>query len=217
MDLNGKCEGPRTSPAAPLAPLNPLPYPDTANRPFPCILLPENLHRSVGNVSDQKRRPQQSPPGSSVLRNKFDIHDAQLLADVEALYTDHPVAGFSFAAPPHANRELPLTFAAATALKAHKKRQAAHRLSCGLKYHSELDLVFPQQNGSPQDPANASRDWGNIKRELGLPEKLHFHDLRHTYASTLEEMDVSVKKFSYSRGMLLLPLPWTPTSTKPKQ
>jgi len=39
-------------------------------------------------------------PGSSVLRNKFDIHDAQLLADVESLYTDHPVAGFSFAAPP---------------------------------------------------------------------------------------------------------------------
>jgi len=41
-------------------------------------------------------------PGSSVLRNKFDIHDAQLLADVESLYsqqrlaelyTDHPVAG----------------------------------------------------------------------------------------------------------------------------
>ncbi|HWR28329.1 MAG TPA: Fic family protein [Negativicutes bacterium] len=41
-------------------------------------------------------------PGSSVLRNNFDIHDAQLLADVESLYsqqrlaelyTDHPVAG----------------------------------------------------------------------------------------------------------------------------
>ena len=41
-------------------------------------------------------------PDSSVLRNKFDIRDAQLLADVESLYsqqrlaelyTDHPVAG----------------------------------------------------------------------------------------------------------------------------
>ena len=100
----------------------------------------------------------------------------------------------------NAIRELPLTLAAATALKAHKKRQAAHRLSCGLKYHSELDLVFPQLNGLPQDPANASRDWGNIKRALGLPAKLHFHDLRHTYASTLEEMDVSVKKIQLLMG-----------------
>ena len=56
----------------------------------------------------------------------------------------------------NAYRELPLTLAAATALKAHKKRQAEHRLSCGLKYHSEFDLVFPQLDGSPQDPANAS-------------------------------------------------------------
>ena len=41
-------------------------------------------------------------PDSSVLRNKYDIHDAQLLADIESLYsqqrlaelyTEHPVAG----------------------------------------------------------------------------------------------------------------------------
>ena len=63
-----------------------------------------------------------------------------------------------------------------------------------------MDLVFPQLNGLPQDPANASRDWGNIKRALGLPAKLHFHDLRHTYASTLEEMDVSVKKIQLLMG-----------------
>lgn len=98
------------------------------------------------------------------------------------------------------NRELPLTNGAALALKAHKKRQAEHRLPCGLKYHAEFDLVFPQLDGSPQDPANASRDWGNIKRELGLPAKLHFHDLRHTYASTLEEMDVSAKKIQLLMG-----------------
>ena len=62
-----------------------------------------------------------------------------------------------------ANRVLPLTVAAAAALKAHKKRQAEHRLSIGMKYHGEFDLVFPQLDGSPQDPANASRDWGGIK------------------------------------------------------
>lgn len=100
----------------------------------------------------------------------------------------------------NANRVLPLTVAAATALKAHKKRQAVHRLSIGLKYHGEFDLVFPQLDGSPQDPANASRDWGDIKRKLGLPAKLHFHDLRHTYASTLEEMDVSAKKIQLLMG-----------------
>ena len=100
----------------------------------------------------------------------------------------------------NANRVLPLTISAATALKEHKKRQAAHRLSCGIKYHDEFDLVFPQLDGSPQDPANASRDWGKIKRDLGLPPELHFHDLRHTYASTLEELDVSAKKIQLLMG-----------------
>ena len=100
----------------------------------------------------------------------------------------------------NANRELPMTNAAAAALKEHKKRQAEHRLSFGLKYHAENDLVFPQLDGSPQDPANASRDWGNIKRALDLPKELHFHDLRHTYASTLEEMDVSAKKIQLLMG-----------------
>lgn len=93
-----------------------------------------------------------------------------------------------------------LTVSAAAALKAHKTRQPEHRLSIGLKYHEEFDLVFPQLDGSPQEPANAARDWGNIKRELGLPAQLHFHDLRHTYASTLEEMDVSAKKIQLLMG-----------------
>ena len=100
----------------------------------------------------------------------------------------------------NANRVLPLTTSAAAALKARKKRQAAHRLSYGLKYHSEHDLVFPLLDGSPQDPSTASSDWGKIKRKLGFPANLHFHDLRHTYASTLEEMDVSVKKIQLLLG-----------------
>ena len=100
----------------------------------------------------------------------------------------------------NANRVLPLTTSAAAALKAHKKRQAAHRLSYGLKYHSEHDLVFPLLDGSPQDPSTASSDWGKIKSKLGFPANLHFHDLRHTYASTLEEMDVSVKKIQLLLG-----------------
>ena len=100
----------------------------------------------------------------------------------------------------NSNRVIPLTNDAAAALLEHKKRQAAHRLSYGLKYHDEYDLVFPKLDGSPQDPDNASRDWGNIKRALNLPAGLHFHDLRHTYASTLEELDVSVKKIQLLMG-----------------
>jgi integrase len=100
----------------------------------------------------------------------------------------------------NANRVVPLTASAAAALKAHKKRQAEHRLSIGLKYHSEHDLVFPLLDGSPQDPSTASSDWGKIKSKLGFPANLHFHDLRHTYASTLEEMDVSVKKIQLLLG-----------------
>ena len=100
----------------------------------------------------------------------------------------------------NANRVVPLTASAAAALKAHKKRQAEHRLSYGLKYHSEHDLVFPLLDGSPQDPSTASSDWGKIKSKLGFPANLHFHDLRHTYASTLEEMDVSVKKIQLLLG-----------------
>ena len=97
-------------------------------------------------------------------------------------------------------RIVPLSKEAAAALKEHKREQAKHRLSFGLKYNSRYDLVFPQQDGSPQDPANASSDWSIMKKKLALPAGLHFHDLRHTYASTLAEMDVHPKKMQLLLG-----------------
>ena len=39
-----------------------------------------------------------------------------------------------------------------------------------------------------------------MKKKLALPAGLHFHDLRHTYASTLAEMDVHPKKMQLLLG-----------------
>ena len=97
-------------------------------------------------------------------------------------------------------RTVPLSKKAAAALQIHKKEQAKHRLSFGLKYNSQFDLVFPQQDGYPQNPDNASSKWSAMKKKLDLPEGLHFHDIRHTYASTLAEMDVHPKKMQLLLG-----------------
>ncbi|MDI6821918.1 MAG: site-specific integrase [Actinomycetota bacterium] len=68
--------------------------------------------------------------------------------------------------------------ASPTLLKVLKK----HKLSCPL---SELDLVFPNEEGKLADPRNViNRHFLPALRQAGL-RRIRFHDLRHTYASIL--------------------------------
>jgi len=97
-------------------------------------------------------------------------------------------------------RTVPITAEVAVELKAHKKSQNEHINAYGLKYQTQHDLVFAQEDGTPKDPGNVSSAFGELRDRLGLPKGLHFHDLRHTYATYLAEQNVHPKKMQLLLG-----------------
>ncbi|MEW6275567.1 MAG: site-specific integrase [Bacillota bacterium] len=72
-------------------------------------------------------------------------------------------------------------------LKAHKARQNEERLFFGQNYHNE-NLVFCLEDGKPLDPRNFTRKFEGLLRRAGIP-KTRFHDLRHTFATRLLELN----------------------------
>ncbi|MEW6423663.1 MAG: tyrosine-type recombinase/integrase [Bacillota bacterium] len=72
-------------------------------------------------------------------------------------------------------------------LKAHKTRQNEGRLFFGQNYHNE-NLVFCLEDGKPLDPRNFTRKFERLLRRAGIP-KTRFHDLRHTFATRLLELN----------------------------
>ncbi|MFH0801161.1 MAG: site-specific integrase [bacterium] len=72
-------------------------------------------------------------------------------------------------------------------LKALKARQNEERLFFGEAYEKN-DLVFCSEDGRPLDPRNFSRRFENILKKARLP-RIRFHDLRHTFATRLLELN----------------------------
>lgn len=70
----------------------------------------------------------------------------------------------------------------ATALRVHSRLLKEERLACGSGYQ-ESDLVFPRNTGKPLPPRSSNREFRNVARQAGLPESVHFHMLRHTFAT----------------------------------
>jgi integrase len=103
--------------------------------------------------------------------------------------------GLTFTSPKsdRARRTVPLPEALVKELQAHRVRQAAERLQLRGSW-VDHDLVFPSHFGTPLDPRNALRNFGqlvervNTTREAtgreALP-KSGLHTLRHTCASLL--------------------------------
>lgn len=99
----------------------------------------------------------------------------------------------------YAYRVLPITKETARALIEHHKHQNEHRLKFGLKYQSHYDLVFPLADGSPQAVANITGRFRDMLADMKI-KGLRWHDIRHTYASTLAAMDVHPKKMQILLG-----------------
>ncbi len=78
-------------------------------------------------------------------------------------------------------RTVSLDAVTVTALREHRKRQAAERLQMGAGWH-DLDLVFPRIDGTPLHPERFSRSFNDRVRQLGLP-RIRLHDLRHGWAT----------------------------------
>lgn len=73
------------------------------------------------------------------------------------------------------------TVATVTALREHRKRQAAERLAMGAGF-KDLGLVFCRVDGGPLHPERFTRSFSDRSRQLGLP-RIRLDDLRHGWAT----------------------------------
>jgi integrase len=80
-------------------------------------------------------------------------------------------------------RTVPVPEQTLTVLRAHRKHQAARRLSMGERWQDH-GLVFPSRLGTPMEPENLDRSWHRIRASAGL-DWLRLHDLRHACATFL--------------------------------
>src|SRR3984893_2330088 len=70
--------------------------------------------------------------------------------------------------------------------------QEFERRSWGSAYRTDLDLVFAQADGRPNDPDVVRRRFERRGRDAGILP-IRFHDLRHTHATLLLEAGESIK------------------------
>jgi integrase len=86
-------------------------------------------------------------------------------------------------------RRLPLFPMVTSALKGHRKAQAAERLAAGSAWDGSEGLVFVDEIGRPLNPERYSDWWLTHGKAAQLP-RLTLHGARHCAASLMAEMDV---------------------------
>jgi integrase len=97
-------------------------------------------------------------------------------------------------------RRVSLTKGAVDALRAHLVRQLEEIDRAGPLWQ-ENGLVFASETGEPLDQrALTSRRSKPLLERAKLPEKIRFHDLRHTCATLLLTMNVNPKVVSEMLG-----------------
>ncbi|HET9872066.1 MAG TPA: site-specific integrase [Propionibacteriaceae bacterium] len=77
------------------------------------------------------------------------------------------------------------------ALAEHRERQEVERHEAGDRW-VETGLVFVATTGRPLDPANVNKAFASLIAEAGVP-RIRFHDLRHSCATLLYELGVSIE------------------------
>ncbi|MCW2945430.1 MAG: Site-specific recombinase XerD [Actinoallomurus sp.] len=96
---------------------------------------------------------------------------------------------------PLSRRGLGLADMAVDALSAHRKRQAAERLSVGELYQDH-DLVFCREDGSPYNDDSVRRQFRKIAAAAGVGDHWTPRELRHTFVSLLSDHGVPTQKIS---------------------
>jgi integrase len=87
-------------------------------------------------------------------------------------------------------------------LKAHRKAQAEKRLALGAGW-SDLDLVFPEVDGTSASPNKQSRRSGDLVRRHAAAcgvKVVRFHDLPHTHFTPLLDAGVRTDVVSERLG-----------------
>jgi integrase len=99
---------------------------------------------------------------------------------------------------------------ALTALRAHRKRQAAERLAAGSMW-TDTGYVFTIGIGTPIDPANLRRAFRALIKAAYIPDKqpteacpkpgsCHPHEMRHSAGSYMDAMGVPPKRVASILG-----------------
>ncbi len=76
-------------------------------------------------------------------------------------------------------------------LRAHRRRQHAHRLAASTPWE-DWDLVFCSPTGKPIDPRDDWQDWRALLKAAGVRET-RVHDARHTAGTLLLEQGVDIR------------------------
>jgi integrase len=99
----------------------------------------------------------------------------------------HSKDGPLFTAPKtsKSRRRIKLTATTTDALKRHRATQNAHRLKLGTLWENQ-GLVFPNRTGGAMRPWSLTGGpFARLLERAEIPQKVRFHDLRHTCATLL--------------------------------
>lgn len=96
-------------------------------------------------------------------------------------------------------RTLPISKEIETLIKQKKAYNDMQKKKLGDLY-TDLDLINCKDTGEELSPQTLYHAYKNIIKKCGLPEKLRFHDLRHSYSALLIDMNVPIKALSLSLG-----------------
>lgn len=95
-------------------------------------------------------------------------------------------------------RTIPLVPPCASALREHRRRQAAEQLACGSAWAGS-DHVFATEIGTPIDPRNVLRWWHGLTVRAGVGRR-RIHAARHTCATLLYNAGVPLEQVSAILG-----------------
>ncbi|WP_318506095.1 site-specific integrase [Bacillus sp. T3] len=84
-------------------------------------------------------------------------------------------------------------------LQKHKDEQKLRKEELGDRYHSELDLVFPNKDGGIQKPSTVRARFNRLVGKANI-RRISFHDLRKTHAALLIKAGVSPVVVMYQLG-----------------
>ena len=99
---------------------------------------------------------------------------------------------------PKSRRSLALPQRALTALRAHRKRQAAERLTAGAEWH-DANLVFCRADGTAYSKDALNWQFSKVTRRAGLGH-WHPHEGRHTAVSIMSANGVPIQDVSDTVG-----------------
>lgn len=117
-------------------------------------------------------------------RNQIHIRKVLVNINGEALLKNYPKTKTSV-------RTIPLHPSIMQLLRIHKTKQKQESKVAEV-WNNKDNLVFVNKDGSPHSPTYFLHNFKNAIRRLGLPANLRVHSTRHTFATNLLQLGVSI-------------------------